>query len=220
VAIGIVIPAYNAVATIERVVRELVKHGIKRNHIIIVDDGSTDATGSVALGMGVQVIRHEKNRGKGAALKSGFSAARSQGLQGVITMDADGQHLCDDIHRLTRQGKAYDLVVGYRKNTDVMPLMRKIVNRTTSLVISILTDTNMPDVQCGFRYVDLKMFDRVTLNTNHYQTESEMIFYAKRSGCRVGFFPVATVYGNEKSYIRPFIDTVRFIFMAITFLWR
>ena len=83
-AIGIVIPAYNAEATIERVIHELVKHGIRRKHIMIVDDGSTDATGSVALGMGVQVIRHERNRGKGAALKSGFSAARSQGLQGVI----------------------------------------------------------------------------------------------------------------------------------------
>ncbi len=219
-AIGIVIPAYNAEATIERVTQELVKNGIKRRHIIIVDDGSTDATGSVALGMGVQVIRHERNRGKGAALKSGFSAARSQGLQGVITMDADGQHLCDDIDRLARYRKAYDLVVGFRNDTDVMPLMRKIVNRTTSLVISVLADAYMPDVQCGFRYVALNMFDRVTLNTNHYQTESEMIFKAQRLGYRVGVFPVATVYGKEKSYIRPFIDTVRFICMAITFLWR
>ncbi len=219
-AIGIVIPAYNAEATIERVVRELVKHGIKRKYIIIVDDGSTDATGSVALGMGVQVIRHERNRGKGAALKSGFSAARSQGLQDVITMDADGQHQCDDIRRLSRHRKNYDLIVGYRENTDIMPLIRKIVNRTTSLVVSVLADINMPDVQCGFRYIDLNMFDRVTLNTNHYQTESEMIFNAQRLGYRVGFFPVTTLYGNEKSYIRPLIDTVRFMFMAITFLWR
>lgn len=217
---GVVIPAYNAGATIERVIHELVKHGFKQKNIIVVDDGSTDATGTVALQTGVRVMRHEKNMGKGAALKYGFLAARQQGLERVFTMDADGQHRCQDIHRLYTYGKDHDLVVGYRKDTDKMPALRKIVNRTTSLVISLLADAYVRDVQCGFRYVDLKLLDRIKLRTNHYQTESEMIFKALRKGYRVGFFPVATVYGNEPSYIRPFIDTVRFIIMAIGFLWR
>jgi glycosyltransferase involved in cell wall biosynthesis len=220
VAIGIVIPAYNAGTTIEQVIGELEKHGFKQKNIIVVDDGSTDATGTAALRMGVRVIRHEKNRGKGAALKSGFSAARHQGLAHVITMDADGQHLCEDIQQLYIFGKDYDLVVGYRNHADMMPVMRKLVNHTTSLVISLLADVHVPDVQCGFRYIDLRLLDRVTLETDHYQTESEMIFKALRMGYRVGFFPVRTVYGCETSHIRPLIDTVRFVRMAIGFLWR
>jgi hypothetical protein len=102
----------------------------------------------------------------------------------------------------------------------MMPFLRRLVNRTTSLVISLFADAYVPDVQCGFRYVSLGMLDHITLRTNHYQTESEMIFKAVRTGYRIGFFPVATVYGSETSYIRPFIDTVRFICMAAGFLWR
>lgn len=217
---GVVIPAYNAGATIEQVIRDLVNQGFFLQNIVVVDDGSTDATGAVALRMGVQVIRHEKNRGKGAALRSGFSAARQQKLRHVFTLDADGQHLCTDMHEFYRRGADYDIVVGYRRNTERMPWIRRIVNSTTSLVISLLAGIYVPDVQCGFRYIDLAAVQQLRLRTDHYQTESEMIFRALRRGYRVGFFPVTTVYGSETSHIRPFTDTVRFLFMAIGFLWR
>jgi len=217
---GVIIPAYNAGATIEQIIGELVKNGFKRKHIIVVDDGSIDSTGAVALRMGVQVMRHETNKGKGAALKCGFSAARQHGLEHVFTMDADGQHQVQEIHRFYAYGKDYDLCVGYRRDTGTMPFLRRLVNRTTSLVVSLFADAHVPDVQCGFRYVALNVLDHITLRTNHYQTESEMIFKALRKGYRLGFFPVATMYGDEISYIRPFIDTVRFIAMAAGFLWR
>jgi hypothetical protein len=75
-------------------------------------------------------------------------------------------------------------------------------------------------VQCGFRYVDLKIFRQVYLKTNNYQTESEMVIKAARYKYKIGFVPISTIYSGEKSYIDPVIDTLRFINMAVRFLWR
>jgi hypothetical protein len=83
-----------------------------------------------------------------------------------------------------------------------------------------LSGIRTTDVQCGFRYLDLKIFDKVDLKTNNYQTESEMVIKAARHNYRVGFVPVTTIYGDEKSYINPLIDTARFVKMAVRFLWR
>jgi glycosyltransferase involved in cell wall biosynthesis len=219
--IGVVIPAYNAEKTIAGVIKELMGHGFEKNHIIVVNDGSKDRTEDVVRSQGVRLLKHEKNMGKGAALRDGFAAAGEMDLKKVFVIDADAQHHVSDVSGFLKLDSSYDMVIGERINVlSSMPLHRQLSNRTVNLVVSLLSGFRTTDVQCGFRYVDLKMFKQVQLKTHNYQTESEMVIKAARHKYRIGFVPVKTIYGNEKSYINPVIDTMRFINMAVRFLWR
>ena len=218
--IGVVIPAFNAEKTIGNIVKELLVYGFKKKNIIVVNDGSNDRTDEVVTKLGLSIVMHNKNMGKGAALKHGFDAARTRNFKNVFTLDADGQHKVSEIKDFLKLKGHYDLIIGLRNNVVNMPFLRRIVNRMTSLVISLLSKEYVPDVQCGFRYINLKIFNKVRLKTNNYQTESEIVIKAVRNRYRIGFVPISTVYSNEKSYINPFIDTIRFIKMAIGFLWR
>lgn len=218
--IGVVIPAYNAEKTIGAIIKSLVDYGFEREAIIVIDDGSKDRTGDTALEYKVDVLRNEKNTGKGASLDKGFKRAISKGIKKVFTIDADGQHKIADIPNFLKIENEYDLIIGMRlKNSPDMPLIRRIVNRTTSLVISLLSKKYIPDVQSGFRLIDLKIFDKIQLKTKNFQTESEIIYKTIKNGYRVGCVPIATLYNSERSYIMPVLDTIRFINMAVRFLW-
>lgn len=217
---GVVIPAFNAEKTIGGVVKEVLSYGFKKEHVIVVNDGSHDKTGEIVAQIGVHLVTHSQNMGKGAALRAGFDAARKKSLRGVIALDADGQHKISEIKDFLRMTDRYDLLIGLRDYNTTMPFIRRIVNKTTSLIASLLSKTFLPDVQCGFRYVNLRIFDEIILETSNYQTETEMAIKAIRHKFRVGFTPIATVYNSEKSYIHPVIDTMRFIKMAVGFLWR
>ncbi len=215
-----VIPAYNAEKTIGDIIKSLISTGFDRETIIVVDDGSKDKTAILAMDYKVDVLRNEKNMGKGAALDKGFKRAISKGIKKVFTIDADGQHRVFDIPQFLKTKDEYDLVIGMRlKNSPDMPFIRRMVNRTTSLVISLLSKKYIPDVQSGFRLIDLKIFEKVKLKTKNFQTESELVYKAIKNGYRVGFVPITTLYNNERSYIMPLYDTVRFINMAVRFLW-
>ncbi len=218
--IGVVIPAYNAEKSIGGIIKSLIESGFEPNTIIVVDDGSKDRTVAVALDYRVDVLTNEKNLGKGASLNRGFKRAISKGLKKVFTIDADGQHRTSDIKKFLKIENEYDLIIGMRlKNSPDMPFIRRIVNRTTSLVISLLGKKYVPDVQSGFRLIDLKIFDKIQLKTKNFQTESELVYKAVKNGYRLGFVPIATLYNSERSYIMPLIDTIRFINMAVRFLW-
>ena len=219
--VGVVIPAYNAEKTVAEVIKELVGYGFKKDNIIVINDGSSDRTEDMIRGQGVTLLNHRKNMGKGAALRDGFAAAGEMDLKKVIVIDADAQHQVSDLSGFFKLDSSYDMVIGER--TDIlssMPLHRQLSNRTVNLVVSLLCGFRTTDVQCGFRYVDLKIFRQVQLKTNNYQTESEMVIKAARHKYRIGFVPVTTIYSNEKSHINPVIDTMRFINMAVRFLWR
>ena len=219
--LGVVIPAYNAEKTIKGIAEELIRIGFRPENIIVVDDGSRDRTSEIVQGLGVSVIRHPKNSGKGASLRDGFNLARLKSLEKVITIDADNQHRVSEIENFLKRADVCDLLIGIRKdNIDAMPWPRRMVNRTVSLVVSLLSDRYIPDAQCGFRLIDLRIFDRIILQTDRYQTESELLIKASRSGCKIGFVPITTYYNSSKSYIRPVLDTVRFIRMALRSLWR
>jgi glycosyltransferase involved in cell wall biosynthesis len=218
--IGVVIPAYNAGSTLQGVIDALCGIGFSRDHIVVVDDGSCDNTAEILRSSDVQSIFHVYNKGKGAALKTGFEYMGKRSLQGVVTLDADGQHRIQDIPLLLAQKHEYDMVIGTRSDVTVMPSLRLLVNRITSLVISIMSRARIPDVQCGFRYISMPVLKCIRLRTNHYQTESELVYRAFRRRFRVGFVKVATLYDTERSYIDPMIDTLRFIVMAVRLLWH
>lgn len=218
--IGVVIPAFNAEKTIGSLIKEIDTQGFVSENIIVVDDGSVDRTSEIADRFRVTLIIHERNVGKGAALKHGFQVALEKCIDRVFTLDADGQHRVSEMKRFLQHRDKFDLMVGFRQNMRGMPILRRLVNRITSLVVSLLAGVHLVDVQCGFRLIDLALCKRICLRTNNYQTESEMVVKAARLKSRIGSIPITTVYNNEKSHIKPVVDTLRFLRMALGFLWR
>src|SRR5881394_4623463 len=143
-----VIPCLNEAATIEPLVREV---RTRLAAVIVVDDGSTDGRAELAGRAGAEVIRHERPRGKGAALAAGWSRARERGFAWTLSMDGDGQHAPEDIPAFLAcaERTGAELIVGNRMtNPDGMPWVRRRVNRWMSDRISRLTGRKLPDTQC------------------------------------------------------------------------
>lgn len=213
--ICVVIPAYNEAQRIGSLVRQIEAFGLD---VLIVDDGSTDATSQAASSAGARIIRHEKNRGKGAALVTGFQYALETGYEAVITMDGDGQHLPEDIPKFVELARTQeaDVLVGDRMHDPQnMPWLRFRTNRFMSWLISLLARRAIPDSQCGFRLLRRRVIERLNLVTTNYEIESEMLIKAARLGYAISSVPVRSVYRGEKSSINPYLDTLRFF----RYLW-
>ena len=210
--VGAILPAYNAARFLTDVIGE-----IRERHpdlrILIVDDGSSDATADTARAAGAEVLVHEVNKGKGEALKTGYAWARQQALEWVFTMDSDGQHLPSEMQGFLDTATAgnFDVVVGTRMaRTENMPWIRLKTNQFTSWVISRLAGQFIPDSQNGYRLYQTRCFDGLVLKTSRYDSESEILVRMSRKGYRIGSVPITTVYGDEESSINPFVDTGRF----------
>ncbi len=192
--------------------------GFPPSSILVIDDGSSDDTGRIAADYGVRVIRHKKNLGKGAALRSGFG--ERSGHRYILTIDGDGQHQPEEsLLFYTKIGK-YDLVIGYRFDRRGMPWDRILSNRLTSLILSLLTNQQIFDSQCGFRLIRSDALNGVRLRTNRFETESELIIKLAQKGKRIGWVPITTIYRREKSKINHLLDTLRFILLILRSFWR
>jgi glycosyltransferase involved in cell wall biosynthesis len=112
---AVLIPALNAARTLPAVVVDARR---QLEPVVVIDDGSSDGTGDVARAVGATVLRHEVNRGKGGALKTGFAWALENGFDGVVTLDADGQHLASEIPKFLeeRAASGADLIIGGRSH--------------------------------------------------------------------------------------------------------
>ena len=184
--------------------------------VLVVDDGSLDHTADEARAAGAEVIRHEGNEGKGAAIKTGLRALTAKsGVACILVLDGDGQHLPEEIpHFIAEANRSgAEMIVGNRMG-DVakMPVVRRLTNRTMSWLIGRACGQAIPDSQCGFR-----MFRRdlalafLECPSTKYDFESEMLVIAARRGCRIGAAAVSTIYGEERSKIHPVRDTIRFV---------
>jgi glycosyltransferase involved in cell wall biosynthesis len=206
---AVVIPCLNEAATIEALIADI---RAILPAVIVVDDGSTDGTADLAAKAGAEIIRHERPRGKGAALAAGWARARELDFQWALSMDGDGQHAPEDIPKFLTRAQAGDapLVVGNRMmNPAGMPWVRRTVNRWMSQRISGLTGLALPDTQCGFRLMRLDAWARVHVQADHYEIESELLCKFIAAGCAVDFVPVRVIYRNERSKIQPVRDTRR-----------
>jgi glycosyltransferase involved in cell wall biosynthesis len=208
--IAAVIPAYNEVKHLADVVRRTRQ---QLDHILVVDDGSTDDTATEARASGAELIVHPENRGKGESIKSGLRHWVERGFEWVIILDADGQHRPEEIERMmtaAANGSAC-LFIGNRMN-DVasMPLVRRFVNRYMSNKISRACGQQIPDTQCGFRMLHREIIPSVLGGTNRFDYETEMLILASRNGFKVSSVPITTVYSDEVSSIHPVRDTIRF----------
>lgn len=207
-----VVPAFNAEPLITGVLEGL-RRVIPPHRTIVVDDGSSDGTYRAASSSGVHVIQHPVNRGKGAALTTGFKKVVAMGLGYVVTLDADGQHNPDEIPKFARcvAETGADIVVGNRFGSlRDMPWLRRATNWLTSKVVSLLARTSIPDSQNGYRMIGARVLQAVPVEATRYEAESEILIKAGKRGFTIRSVPVETIYGEEVSAIHPVTDTVRF----------
>jgi len=208
---AVVIPCCNEAANIGPLVRAVRAH---LPSVLVVDDGSTDGTAEAARSAGGEVLSAATNRGKGAALRTGLNRARELGCTWALLLDGDGQHATEDIPAFLAALRAdhADLVIGNRMAAPgAMPLLRQVINRVMSTVLSWLTGIALPDTQCGFRLVRLSAWETLPLRCTGFEVESEMLVACLAAGRRVASIPVCSRYKSEQSKIRPLRDTMRWL---------
>jgi glycosyltransferase involved in cell wall biosynthesis len=209
--IAAVIPAYQEEKHVSEVARRA--HAQLEN-VLVVDDGSTDATSDRARSAGVDVVVHPQNRGKGESIKTGLHYWLQRGSEYVVLLDADGQHLPEEISRFVEAAASDNeakIFIGSRMNdTSTMPFVRRIVNRYMSGKISRVCGQQIPDTQCGFRMLHRDIIPEVLSGASRFEYETEMLIIASKKGHRVASVPITTVYSDEVSSINPVRDTLRF----------
>ncbi|MEY2561816.1 MAG: hypothetical protein QOH88_9 [Verrucomicrobiota bacterium] len=207
--VAAVIPAYLEAKHIADVTVRALR---QLDHVLVIDDGSTDATAENARKAGAEVIVHPQNCGKGESIKTGLRHWLERGFTYVVILDGDGQHLPEEIARfLGAAVSGAELFVGTRMS-DVreMPAVRRAVNRYMSNSISRLCGQPIPDTQCGFRMVHRNLIPDLLGGADRFDYETEMLILASRKGCRIESVPITTVYSDEVSSIHPVRDTLRF----------
>lgn len=208
----VLVPAYNETRTIGGLARRVAAKGYR---LLVVDDGSKDDTADRARQAGAQVLRLERNRGKGGALREGMKRFLDTRQRALVLMDADGQHDPEDLDVILAAANrtGADAVVGNRMDdASSMPPVRRWTNRLLSAVISLLAGQRVPDSQCGFRLIRRPIVERWRLRTERFELDSEMILEAARLGGCIASVPVRCLYGaGQKSNIRPLHDTLRFL---------
>jgi glycosyltransferase involved in cell wall biosynthesis len=215
--IAVIIPALNAERTLPRVV---VEARAQLEPVLVIDDGSSDATGEVAAAVGATVMRHPVNRGKGGALKTGFAWALENGFDGVITLDADGQHLASEIPKFLRERErsGADLIIGGRSHLfeQMMP-RRRMANRFSAACIAFASGVKITDSQSGFRFYSANLLRSMKLRTNGFDMESEVIVRAGRRKFGIVTIPIELgfVDGIATSHYKPLEDTLRIAWTVI-----
>lgn len=199
------VPAYEAAATIGRVV-----HGVRDSveRVVVVDDGSTDATAEEAERARAQVLRLPVNGGKGAALRAGLELALATDATHVAFVDADGQHDPADLPKLLAAARAGDeFVIGSRMaEPDPIPGYRYRTNEIGSRILSRMTGLEIEDAQSGYRVVAADLLRKLKLNARGYIIETEILLKAAPHLKRFCQVPVRAIYGGPSHY-RPFRDT-------------
>ena len=200
------VPAHDEAPRIGRVVEGARRHV----PVLVVDDGSSDATAELAERAGATVIRQSPSQGKGAALRAGFAAALEGGAEAVITLDGDGQHDPAEIPaflgehaRRVIAGEAVELVIGARSFRR-MPPVRRAANWLGTVTLSAALGRWIEDNQSGYRLVGRRLMAAMLDSRERgFAFEVEMIAVCLREGWPIGWIPVRTIYAGERSHIRP-----------------
>jgi len=197
-----VIPAFNEEKTIREVIEKAMLH---INEVIVVDDGSVDKTYEEAISTGATVIKHEKNYGVGRATRTGIQKALNAKADMVVTLDADGEHDPDDIPRLvqTAVDKAKNIVIGsrflgQRTHAYNMPIINRISNKVSTLLVNKMFGTQIIDSQSGFRVYTRDVFEKVNCREDKYLYLTEVLIRAILCGLTVTEVPIVSVYRRDK----------------------
>lgn len=197
---AVVIPAYNEAGTIRNVVERALKQGLP---VIVVDDGSTDGTSDQLADLGITLLRNEPNAGKAASLRRGMQAALGLSVDGVITLDGDGQHRPEDIPRFIEASRLHpgNIIIGSRlHDREIIPAKRYYANRFANFWIAWASGMPMEDSQSGFRLYPAELLSDLSIDTSRekgFVFESEIIIEAGWRGIGVFNIKIPAIYGAE-----------------------
>ncbi|MDZ7371709.1 MAG: glycosyltransferase family 2 protein [candidate division KSB1 bacterium] len=216
----IALPAYNEADHIVACLQGISAYQ-SLEHVLVVDDGSADATAELAERCGAQVVRHPQNLGKAAAILTAVAIARRGGYEWILFMDSDGQHPAQALPNFfcAIQNGFCTAVLANRIDRRNMPLHRQLSNGITSIFVSLTGGRRIHDSQCGMRAFRLDRLNGLTLREKGFQLESELLIRLGRKGAVFNEIPIATIYTGQKSSIRPAGDTLRFIRLILRTLW-
>lgn len=220
--VAALVPAYQAGSSIASVVegtRAVVAD------VLVVDDGSADQTARVAEAAGASVVRHGENRGKGAALLTGFAELERRGFTHALTLDADGQHLPSEIPAVlaAAQREPAAIVVGVRrKEGHAIRRINLVGNWVADRMLRLIAGRSIPDTQSGFRVYPLAATLALGARGERYEFETEILLRAARRGLPLAGVPIAVHYppvAERVSHYRPWADTLRII-RTVVRVWR
>ncbi len=206
----VLIAAYNEEKKIKSVIEAVRKNGFA---VLVVDDGSHDKTVEEIRKTDAHIKLHPTNKGKGAALKSGFEWFLASDYKAVVVMDADGQHKVEEIHHFVQAislGHG-DVIIGNRmSDRKGMSFVRVCTNHGMSWILSKVAGQHIPDTQCGYRALTRRAVESLELTSDRFEAESEMLLQLAKKGHKIASVPVSSIYGDEISKIHPLRDTIRF----------
>ena len=224
-----VIPAYKPLPVVINIAKELMNSKSFQG-VVCVNDGSGkefDYIFTELKTLGVIVETHAVNLGKGTALKTGFNAALNYFPEscGVVTLDADGQHLSKDVINIADNLlKTHNtLITGGRvfDNKDI-PLRSRFGNKLTKVIFRLFSGVKINDTQTGLRGIPASLLpDLIKLKTTGYDFELDMLIFAKEKHITIKEIPITTVYenGNSSSHFNPVLDSLRIYFVFFRYLW-
>lgn len=222
-----VVPAFQAEKSVGSVVRGLLsalpEHEGPR--VVVVDDGSTDRTAAEAERAGAILLRHPKNLGKGAALRSGMAFAREAGATAVVTVDADGQHPSDEAARIALHPAPREaLVLGVRDlRRDGAPWPNRFSNGFSNVFLSWFGGVPLADSQCGLRRYPVPETLALGARSDGYAFEAEILLRAARLGWRIDELPVRVIYppaAERVSHFHAVRDPARIVARVLETTWR
>jgi len=193
-------PAYNEERSIAKMVLGCKKYV---DRVVVVDDGSSDATAEIAEALGAYVVRHEKNGGYGAALRSCFETARSLDADKMVIIDSDGQHDASEIPRLLHPlNNGSDLVIGSRfcdGNGKDIPAYRKVGMKVLDMATNVAGGVSVTDSQSGFRAYGQRAIDRIYIKDSDMSAGSEVLLQAKDNDLCIKEVPIHCSYDVERA---------------------
>jgi glycosyltransferase involved in cell wall biosynthesis len=190
----VVIPAYNEGNKIIDVVEQAKKF---TENVVVIDDGSRDDTAKIAEELGVVVLKHPINLGKGAALKTGCDFAVMQGAKKIVVIDGDGQHDPKEIPEFFGLLKDKEIVFSYRKRNKEMPGVLKFGNWFINKSTQILYGVKIKDTQCGYRAFTASAYRKVRWRAQDYFMETEMIINTGKKKLSYTQHPIETIYADK-----------------------
>lgn len=226
--IPVLIPAYNPDQKLLSVVEDLIRFGFDK--IIIVNDGSDSCCRDIFKKLEnmefCHVLHHAVNLGKGRALKTGFNYfyLNFHDAQGIVTADADGQHLAEDIRKvvLAFLENPHNMVIGSRVFAGDTPLRSRLGNIITRYVFRFLVGKKLSDTQTGLRCIPRdRIPEMIRLEGEKYEYEMNMLISTKTSHIDIIEKPIATVYieNNKSSHFNPLIDSMKIYFLLMRFFF-
>jgi hypothetical protein len=221
----VVIPAYDEGRTIRELVRRALAHC---SEVAVVDDGSSDGTADALAGLPVTLLRHDSNRGKGAALATGFEWALANGADAIVTLDGDGQHRPEDIPRLLAAAEMHPdrLVIGARLfGREAYPRARNFANNFADFWVAWAAGHPVADSQSGQRVYPARLLQEVTQlrkRASGFTFESEVVICAAQHGFMTVSVPIEAIHcaSGRQSHFRPTRDITRIVAMIAGYLLR